>query len=109
MLGMLSRNNRATACVLRYSIDPAGAIVDLALGRAQDGHGGLDRFSGISGAVGSNFADHAGPLTEMVLLGNLAVRSHEIVRWDAEANSAGSAGADAFLGTEYRDGWSLGK
>lgn len=33
--------------------------------------------------VGSNFVDHAGPLTEMVVLGNLAVRSGKRVEWDA--------------------------
>jgi len=33
--------------------------------------------------TGSNFVDHAGPLTEMVVLGNLAVRSSKRVEWDS--------------------------
>ena len=60
-----------------------------------------------NGAAGSNIANHAGPLTEMVLLGNLAVRSREIVRWDAKAGTAGSENADRYLSETYRDGWSL--
>ena len=36
------------------------------------------------GAAGSGFAEHAGPLTEVVLLGNLAVRSGAAIEWDAE-------------------------
>jgi hypothetical protein len=34
-------------------------------------------------APGAN-ADYSGPLTEMVLLGNLAVRTGQRVEWDAE-------------------------
>ncbi|MHC4502449.1 MAG: Gfo/Idh/MocA family oxidoreductase [Planctomycetota bacterium] len=34
--------------------------------------------------AGSNFVDHSGPLTEMVVLGNLAVRSAKRVEWDAK-------------------------
>ncbi|REJ85859.1 MAG: gfo/Idh/MocA family oxidoreductase [Acidobacteria bacterium] len=60
-----------------------------------------------NGKSGSDIATHAGPLTEMALLGNLAVRSREIVRWDAAKNSAGSEAADRFLKADYRDGWSL--
>jgi hypothetical protein len=33
--------------------------------------------------AGANF-DYAGPLTEMVLLGNLAVRTGKKIEWDAE-------------------------
>ena len=56
---------------------------------------------------GSNFVDHAGPLTEMVLLGNLAVRTGETIRWNAKKMTAGSATADELTGATYRQGWSL--
>jgi hypothetical protein len=32
----------------------------------------------------SNFEDHAGPLTEMVIVGNLAVRLGKKIGWDSE-------------------------
>ncbi len=43
----------------------------------------LDACKGQGPAPGAN-VDYAGPLTEMVLLGNLAVRTGQRVEWDAE-------------------------
>ena len=60
-----------------------------------------------NGKAGSDFASHSGPLTEMVLIGNLAVRTHEIVRWQPDKLTAGSAAMDALIGYDYRDGWTL--
>jgi predicted dehydrogenase len=57
------------------------------------------------GEASSGFADHSGPLTEMALLGNLAVRTSETIHWDPKKGTAGSATADALLGYEYRAGW----
>ncbi len=57
--------------------------------------------------AGSDFATHSGPLTEMVLIGNLAVRTHEVVRWQPDKLTAGSAAMDALIGYDYRDGWKL--
>ncbi|MEM9235708.1 MAG: Gfo/Idh/MocA family oxidoreductase [Verrucomicrobiota bacterium] len=54
----------------------------------------------------SNFEDHAGPLTEMVLAGNLAVRLGKPIDWDAKNMKArGIAEADAFITRSYRKGW----
>jgi len=52
--------------------------------------------------------DYAGPLTEMVLLGNLAVRLGKKIEWDAEALKATNAPkADELIQREYRKGWNL--
>lgn len=58
--------------------------------------------------AGSSFEAHAGPLTEVVLLGNLAVRSGAAIEWDAERMRVTNVPeANAFLDEEYREGWSL--
>ena len=64
--------------------------------------------------AGSNF-DWAGPLTESVLLGNIALRmelreklTKQVLKWDAEKFSfTNLPEADQFLHYEYRNGWSL--
>ncbi len=64
--------------------------------------------------AGSNF-DWAGPLTETVLLGNIALRkelreqnSYKSLNFDPEKLSfSNMPEADKFLHYEYRDGWSL--
>lgn len=43
--------------VVRYDASPAGVVVDLAAGTAQDGHGGTDTLAGIEGVFGSAFDD----------------------------------------------------
>ncbi len=54
----------------------------------------------------SNFEDHAGPLTEMVLAGNLAVRSGKRIDWDTENLAArGLPEAGAMIQRQYRAGW----
>ena len=55
----------------------------------------------------SNF-DYAGPLTEMVLLGNLAVRLEKRIQWDAKNLKAiGVPEADPLIRREYRQGWAI--
>lgn len=55
----------------------------------------------------SNF-EHAGPFTEFVLLGNVAIRTQKKIEWDAEAMKAkGCPEADQYIKREYRKGWSL--
>jgi predicted dehydrogenase len=55
----------------------------------------------------SNF-EYSGPLTEMVLLGNVAIRVGKRVVWDAERLRATDlAAADRYIRREYRKGWSL--
>jgi len=64
--------------------------------------------------AGSNF-DHAGPLAEAVLLGNVALRPEMKERmnrtkllWDAENMKITNVPeANTFLRREYRDGWTL--
>ena len=52
--------------------------------------------------------DYSGPLTETVLLGNVAYRTGEKIRWDAQNLKAiGCDKADVFLRRNYREGWSL--
>jgi predicted dehydrogenase len=56
----------------------------------------------------SNFADYSGPLTEIVLLGNLAVWSGHKVLWDAkEMKAKGAPELDALIRPAYRDGYTL--
>ncbi len=58
--------------------------------------------------AGSNFVDFAGLLTEVVLLGNIAVRLGRKLLWDGPSMRITNVPeANAFLQTEYRQGWSL--
>ena len=50
---------------------------------------------------------YGGPLTEAVLLGNVAYRSGRKLAWNAGSFTTGAAEADALLRREYRAGWSL--
>ena len=54
----------------------------------------------------SNFVDHAGPLTEMVLVGNLAVRFGKKIDWDMKNMDArGLPEVKSMLKRNYRAGW----
>jgi len=56
----------------------------------------------------ANFADFSGPLTEMVLIGNLAIRSGKRVEWDAKnMKSTNVPEANQYVRREYRKGWEL--
>ena len=58
-------------------------------------------------AAGSNF-DYAGPFSEWVLLGNVALRANQRIEWDAEAMRVTNCpGANQFIELEYRKGWSM--
>jgi len=55
----------------------------------------------------SNF-DYASRLTEMVLLGNIAIRAGKRIEWDAEKMSVTNLPeANRFVKREYRKGWTL--
>lgn len=59
------------------------------------------------GPTTCNF-DYAGALTEAVLLGVVAYRSGEKIKWDSEnLRIANSSAAQSLLHKEYRKGWSL--
>lgn len=52
--------------------------------------------------------EHSGPFTEMVLLGNLAVRLNKKVEWDSKTlSSPNCPEAAALVKREYREGWAL--
>jgi predicted dehydrogenase len=54
----------------------------------------------------SNF-EYAVPLTETVLLGNLAIRAGRKIKWDSEKMETDSPQATQFVRREYRQGWEL--
>jgi len=52
--------------------------------------------------------DYSAALTEMVLLGNLAVRFDKKIEWDSKALKATNAPeADELIRRKYRKGWEL--
>jgi hypothetical protein len=56
----------------------------------------------------SNFPDYAGPLTEVMLLGNLAVWSGEKVEWDAARMKVKNVqGLEPMIKPTYRPGYTL--
>ena len=58
--------------------------------------------------AGSDFVLHAAHLAEVVLLGNIAIRTEEKLYWDAEAMAfKNSPAANALINPPYRKGWSL--
>jgi predicted dehydrogenase len=59
------------------------------------------------GPTTCNFA-YSGPLTETVLLGNVAYRTGERITWDAkEMKAVNCAKADQYIHPPYREGWTL--
>ena len=62
----------------------------------------------LGGPDGASSFDHAGPLTEMVLLGNLAVRTGRRIEWDAKnMKVTNDREAQKYVKREYRKGWEL--
>ncbi len=56
---------------------------------------------------GSSFAGHAGPLTQMLLLGNFAVRMQQPIDLNPQTGEIRNAGVPPeYLRPEYRKGWS---
>jgi predicted dehydrogenase len=51
--------------------------------------------------------NYSGPLTEAVLLGNVAYRCGKKFQWDGERMTSDSAEANQFLTKEYRSGWEV--
>ncbi len=52
--------------------------------------------------------DYSGPLTETVLLGNVAYRAGQKLEWDpVNLKATNCPDADRFIRREYRNGWSL--
>jgi predicted dehydrogenase len=58
--------------------------------------------------AGANF-DFAGPLTEAVLLGNIAIRTQKKLLWDGPNMTITNVSeANQYVNPPYRSGWSLG-
>ena len=56
--------------------------------------------------AGSNFPDHAGPLSEMVLLGNLAVRTARVLELDPDTGVVTNSNVpEEYIRPVYREGW----
>jgi len=57
--------------------------------------------------AGANL-EYSGPFTEMVLLGNLAIRTSKKIEWDAvNMRAIDNPEADQYIRTEYRKGWGV--
>ena len=62
----------------------------------------------LGGLAPASSFDYGGPLTETVLLGNLALRVGRKIEWDPVTMKAGNAPeADPFIRRAYRPGWTL--
>ena len=61
------------------------------------------------GAPASSHFDYSGPLTEMVLMGNLAVRfPNRQLLWDGpNLQVTNDEKANAYVRRKYREGWTL--
>jgi predicted dehydrogenase len=58
--------------------------------------------------AGSDFVNHAAHLAEVVLLGNIAIRTKEKLLWDGEnLRFTNSEAANKLVNPPYRAGWSL--
>ena len=58
--------------------------------------------------AGSDFGNHAGHLTAVVLLGNIAIRTRQKLSWDGKKQQFTNSGdANRFLNPPYRQGWTL--
>ena len=56
--------------------------------------------------AGSNFVDHAGPLSEMALLGNLAVRTARVLELDSETGTMINSNVPPeYIRPVFREGW----
>ncbi len=65
-------------------------------------------FSLQSGNEPCSSFEYSAPLTEMVLLGNVALLSGTPIEWDGQKMQiTGAPEANRFIRREYREGWSL--
>jgi predicted dehydrogenase len=59
-------------------------------------------------APGANFVDHAGLLSEVCLLGSVAVRARQKLQWDdRQLKVTNNKEANQYLRRTYRSGWTL--
>lgn len=61
------------------------------------------------GAPASGSFEYSARLTELVLLGNVALRSKKLLAWDhANGKASNAPEADQFIKEQYRKGWEIG-
>lgn len=61
-----------------------------------------------NGPADTHFPEYASPLTEMVLLGNVAVQTQRSIEWDAEAGRiTNQSSLNDHLSKSYRSGWEI--
>ena len=59
-------------------------------------------------SAGSDFVNHSGLLTEIPLLGNIAMRTGKALDWDGpNLKITNDEAANRYLHRDYRDGWTL--
>jgi predicted dehydrogenase len=61
----------------------------------------------LGGPTPASSFDYSGPLTEMVLLGNLATRTGKRLTWDQKHMKVNDSEAQKYVRREYRKGWTL--
>lgn len=60
------------------------------------------------GRAHSDFVSYSGPFTEMVLLGNVAIRTRQALDIDAQSRAVTNVAVpDELVMPEYRNGWTL--
>ncbi|MDF1814661.1 MAG: Gfo/Idh/MocA family oxidoreductase [Verrucomicrobiales bacterium] len=88
-----------------------GKSIEKTLLRARDEDPHKEFYDAIAAGKPENALSgfwHSGKFTEMVLLGNLAVRLNKKVEWDGEnLSSPNSPEAAKLIKREYREGWEL--
>lgn len=63
---------------------------------------------GKDGVPASSNFDYGGPLTEMVLLGMIAIQTkNQILKWNSDEMKFDNEAANQLVHSEYRDGWKL--
>ena len=88
---------------LRESIETPEPTIARSAGHHRDW---IDAIKG--GPAASSEFQYGSKLTEITLLGLVALRTGEVIQWDAESMKAkGTAEADAIIHGEYRKGWGL--
>ena len=67
-----------------------------------------ERHADFRSPPGANFVDHAAHLAEVVLLGNIAIRTKEKLLWDGpNLRFTNSEEANKLINPPYREAWSL--
>jgi predicted dehydrogenase len=88
---------------LRESISTPAPTLARSAGHHRDW---IDAIKG--GPAASSEFQYGAKLTEITLLGLLALRTGKVIHWDAESIKAiGAPEADAIIQGDYRSGWSL--